>query len=142
MAQILAEASMALAPSLLEPGAVRASFAGPPSAPFGDASTVNARRETVFSLGRGGMLSVAGGKLTTYRRIALDALERIRGLLGLRQIDRTPLPPPGRPGCATFGVEIDPDIEAHLRHLYGSRAAWSSSAQPRIRRFWSACTPT
>jgi glycerol-3-phosphate dehydrogenase len=124
VAQILAEASRALAPSLLDPGAVRASFAGLRVLPLGDGSTANARRETVFSLGPGGMLSVAGGKLTTYRRIALDALDRVRGPLGLRQVDRKPFPLPGATGMAPpFAVEVDPDIEAHLRHLYGSRAA-------------------
>ena len=36
------------------------------------------------------MLSVAGGKLTTYRRIALDVLEELRSDLGLHEIDRRP----------------------------------------------------
>jgi glycerol-3-phosphate dehydrogenase len=70
------------------------------------------------------MLSVAGGKLTTYRRIALDALERIRGPLGLPRIDRQPFLLPGARGDAPpFAVEVEPEVEAHLRHLYGSRAA-------------------
>ena len=45
--------------------------------PLSDGSTVDARRETAILVGRGGMLTVAGGKLTTYRHIALDALERL-----------------------------------------------------------------
>jgi glycerol-3-phosphate dehydrogenase len=103
---------------------VRASFAGLRVLPLGEGSTANARRETVFSIGPGGMLSVAGGKLTTYRKIALDALERVREPLGLRRIDRRPFPLPGARGpAAPFDVELDPDVEAHLRHLYGSRAA-------------------
>src|SRR5581483_3518946 len=53
---------------------VRASFCGLRVLPGGPGSTANARRETVYSRGPTGMLSVAGGKLTTYRRIALDAL--------------------------------------------------------------------
>jgi glycerol-3-phosphate dehydrogenase len=70
------------------------------------------------------MLSVAGGKLTTYRKIALDALERVHERLGLRRVDRRPFPLPGARGAAPeLPVEIDPDVEAHLRHLYGSRAA-------------------
>ena len=90
----------------------------------GKGATANARRETVFSVGPGGMLSVAGGKLTTYRKIALDALERVRGPLGLRRVDRRPFPLPGARGDAPpFAVEVDPEVEAHLRHLYGSRAA-------------------
>jgi glycerol-3-phosphate dehydrogenase len=91
--------------------------------PLGKGATANARRETVFSIGPAGMLSVAGGKLTTYRRIALDALERVRGELGLRRVDRRPFPLPGARGPApAFPVEVDPEVEAHLRHLYGSRA--------------------
>ena len=82
-----------------------------------------ARRETVFSVGPGGMLSVAGGKLTTYRRIALDALERVRGPLGLGRIDRRAFPLPGASGGEPrLATELDPEVEAHLRHLYGSRA--------------------
>ena len=73
---ILAEASRALPSPLVDRALVRASFAGLRVLPLGDESTVSARRETVFSIGPGGMLSVAGGKLTTYRRIALDALEQ------------------------------------------------------------------
>ncbi len=124
VAQILDEASKALPSSLLDSGDVRASFAGLRVLPLGEGTTANARRETVFSIGRGGMLSVAGGKLTTYRKIALDALERVRGPLGLRRVDRRPFPLPGARGDAPrFPVEVDPEVEAHLRHLYGSRAA-------------------
>ena len=123
VAQILGEASQALSSQLVEPHAVRASFAGLRVLPLGAGGTANARRETVFSLGPGGMLSVAGGKLTTYRRIALDALERVRAPLGLGRIDRHPFLLPGARGDPPrLLVEVDPDVEAHLRQLYGSRA--------------------
>jgi glycerol-3-phosphate dehydrogenase len=67
------------------------------------------------------MLSVAGGKLTTYRRIALDALEQ----LGVRNLVRAPRPLPGAVGLAKveWPVELDPRTRSHLLHLYGSRAA-------------------
>jgi glycerol-3-phosphate dehydrogenase len=121
--EILDEAGKALPSTLLEPCSVRASYAGLRVLPLGDGGTATARRETVFSVGPGGMLSVAGGKLTTYRRIALDALERVRGPLGLGQIDRRPFPLPGANGGEPrLAVELDPEVEAHLRHLYGSRA--------------------
>ena len=124
VAQVLEEAATALPSSMLGRDDVRASFAGLRVLPLGDGATANARRETVFSIGPGGMLSVAGGKLTTYRKIALDALERVRGSLGLRHVDRRPFPLPGARGVApAFPVAVDPDVEAHLRHLYGSRAA-------------------
>ena len=122
--EILREAAKALPGSLLGRDAVRASFAGLRVLPLGKGATANARRETVFSIGPAGMLSVAGGKLTTYRKIALDALERVRGELALRRVDRRPFPLPGARGPApAFPVEVDPEVEAHLRHLYGSRAA-------------------
>ena len=71
------------------------------------------------------MLSVAGGKLTTYRKIALDALARLRGELGLHRLERAPWPLPGAaPGRhRALGVELPPDVRAHLLHLYGNRAA-------------------
>jgi len=119
VAQILAEAATALPGSLLLSDAVRASFAGLRVLPLGEGATANARRETVFSVGPAGMVSVAGGKLTTYRKIALDALDRVRGELGLRRLDRRPFPLPGAAGrAAALPVELDPEV----RHLYGTRA--------------------
>jgi glycerol-3-phosphate dehydrogenase len=135
--QILKEAARALPAELLDRSAVRASFAGLRVLPLGDGETADARRETVFSIGPGGMLSVAGGKLTTYRRIALDALARVRGPLGLSRIDRRPFALPGARGAApAFDAELDPDVEAHLHHLYGSRAgavARLAAAEPSLR---------
>jgi glycerol-3-phosphate dehydrogenase len=102
-------------------GPVRASFCGLRVLPGGPGSTANARRETVYTRGPTGMLSVAGGKLTTYRRIALDALEQ----LGVRNLDRRPRPLPGAVGLArvAWPVELPPATRRHLLHLYGSVAA-------------------
>jgi glycerol-3-phosphate dehydrogenase len=83
---------------------------------------VSTRRETVLSGGAGGMLSVAGGKLTTYRRIALGVLERLRPVLGLHRLDRRPWPLPGASGAAVLPGELDPAVRANLAHLYGSLA--------------------
>jgi len=102
-------------------GAVRASFLGLRVLPGGPGATANARRETVYMRGPTGMLSVAGGKLTTYRRIALDALEQ----LGVKNLNREPRPLPGAVGLAhvAWPVELDASTRSHLLHLYGSRAA-------------------
>jgi glycerol-3-phosphate dehydrogenase len=102
-------------------GPVRASFLGLRVLPGGPGATANARRETVYTRGSTGMLSVAGGKLTTYRRIALDALAQ----LGIRNLDRRPRPLPGALGLAhvDWPVELDARTRSHLLHLYGSRAA-------------------
>jgi glycerol-3-phosphate dehydrogenase len=124
VAQILAEAATALPSSLLGRDAVRASFAGLRVLPLGEGATASARRETVFSIGPAGMLSVAGGKLTTYRKIALDALERVRGPLGLRRLDRRPFLLPGAAGPGPRLPDgLDPEVADHLRHVYGNRAA-------------------
>jgi glycerol-3-phosphate dehydrogenase len=122
--QVLAEARVALDPELVAPERVRATFAGLRVLPAGPGESANARRETVFTLGPGGMLSVAGGKLTTYRRIALDALARLRSDLGLHRLDRRPWPLPDVPsGRGAAGpVDVSPDVHRHLVHLYGSRA--------------------
>ncbi len=102
-------------------GEVRASFCGLRVLPGGPGATANARRETVYTTGSAGMLSVAGGKLTTYRRIALDALEQ----LGVRNLDRKPRPLPGASGLGAIAwpVELDARTRTHLLHLYGGLAA-------------------
>jgi glycerol-3-phosphate dehydrogenase len=102
-------------------GAPRASFLGLRVLPGGPGATANARRETVYTRGPTGMLSVAGGKLTTYRRIALDALTQ----LGVRNLNRAPRPLPGAIGLANIDwpVELDAATRSHLLHLYGARAA-------------------
>ena len=101
-------------------GPVRASFAGLRVLPGGAGETADARRETVFSTGPSGMVSVAGGKLTTYRRIALDALDH----LGVRHLSRRPRPLPGATGLdrIAWPVDLDAPTRAHLIHLYGSLA--------------------
>ena len=103
---------------------VRATFAGVRVLPDGDdGDTVSARRETVYSTGPAGMLTVAGGKLTTYRRIALDALDALRSQLGLHRLDERPYPLPGAGATGPVGhSELEPSVRAHLSHLYGSLA--------------------
>ena len=88
---------------------------------MGEGQTANARRETVFTHGPQGMLSVAGGKLTTYRRIALDALQAV----GVKNLDRRPRPLPGATGLAEipWPDTVDRATRSHLLHLYGSLAA-------------------
>jgi glycerol-3-phosphate dehydrogenase len=114
--QVLREAAVAVEGI----GTVRATFCGLRVLPVGEGGTADARRETVFSTGPSGMVSVAGGKLTTYRRIALDALDH----LGVRGLSRRPRPLPGATGLdhIDWPVELEPSVRAHLLHLYGSLA--------------------
>jgi glycerol-3-phosphate dehydrogenase len=125
--QILGEAALALEVEAL--GAVRARFAGVRVLPAGAVATARAHRETMLSTGPLGMVSVAGGKLTTYRRIALAVLHRLRGELGLHRIDRRPRPLPGAadPEIAADALrrrhpELDPRLASHLAGAYGRLA--------------------
>lgn len=122
--EILAEASVALSSETVARERVRASYAGLRVLPAGDGESVSARRETVFSESPGGMLNVAGGKLTTYRRIALAALDRLRPSLGLGTLDRRPWPLPGAVGLDQVRPhrDLEPETWAHLLRLYGSMA--------------------
>ena len=122
--QILAEASVALDPALVAPARVRAAYAGLRVLPAGEGESASARRETVFSRSPGGMLNVAGGKLTTYRRIALEALDRLRPELGIRTVDTRPWPLPGATGLEAVSLPqgVRPEIRSHLLGLYGALA--------------------
>jgi glycerol-3-phosphate dehydrogenase len=114
--QVLGEAAVAVGGL----ARVRAAFSGLRVLPGGDGTTASARRETVYSRGPTGMVTVAGGKLTTYRRIALAALAQ----LGVRGISRRPRPLPGATGLDSISWPADLDVRtrAHLLHLYGSLA--------------------
>jgi glycerol-3-phosphate dehydrogenase len=121
--QILDEAAVALASDLVAADRVRAAYAGLRVLPAGDGESVSARRETVFTRSAGGMLNVAGGKLTTYRRIALEALSRLRSDLGLRRLETRPWPLPGATGLERpLPADLEPEVGEHLLHLYGSLA--------------------
>lgn len=120
--RVLREAAVALED--IRADRVRASFAALRVLPGTGGSTATARRETVFTRGPGGMLSVAGGKLTTYRRIALAALEQLRGELGVHRLESRPWPLPGAAELdrVVFPFELEPAVRSHLLHLYGSLA--------------------
>jgi len=127
--QILDEASAAVEPELLRPEVVLSTFAGLRVLPGTGSDTASARRETMLLRGRKGMLSVAGGKLTTYRRIALDTIEVLGPELGIHRLDRTPRPLPGAddPGQAARQLarkfpQLPPSVRAHLVHAYGTLA--------------------
>ena len=101
-------------------GPPRATFCGLRVLPGGEGGTASAKRETVFTTGPSGMVSVAGGKLTTYRRIALDALDH----LGVRGLSKRPRPLPGATGLDRIAWPdgLDRHTRNHLLHLYGSLA--------------------
>ncbi len=133
--QILDEAGVAV--DLDAVGSVRARFAGVRVLPGGVGDTARASRETVLSTGSLGMVSVAGGKLTTYRRIALAVLHALRTELELHRIDRRARPLPGAsdPDVAVDALlrrhpELDPSLAAHLAGAYGALAGEVIAAGP------------
>jgi glycerol-3-phosphate dehydrogenase len=69
------------------------------------------------------MVSIAGGKLTTHRRIALEALRRIDDarLAGLPLQDNALIEATG--GFGESDADVDPSIASHLTRIYGAAAA-------------------
>lgn len=116
--QVLAEAARGLPAELLRP--VRSRFAGLRVLPLGPGGTARTRREVTCSRGPLGMVSVAGGKLTTYRLIAQSALDALRTELGGRvRVDPFALPGAGTPPLLR---DVPPQVAAHLVRTYGSLA--------------------
>ncbi|MFC1418849.1 glycerol-3-phosphate dehydrogenase/oxidase [Streptacidiphilus cavernicola] len=133
--QILDEAGHAVSDQHLDRDLVTYSFAGLRVLPGGPGQTAEAKRETVVTEGRGGMLSVAGGKWTTYRhigRIVLEKLAKVGGT-GLSEdisvIPRTvPLPGVASPDAVAHrllvdrepGSRMDPLVARNLATHYGT----------------------
>ncbi len=136
--QILDEVGLAIdADALAAP--VRARFAGVRVLPIGAGETARAPRETTLSRGRLGMLSVAGGKLTTYRRIALAVLHALRSDLALHRIDRRPHPLAGAgdPDAAAEALrrrrpDIGASLAAQLAATYGTLAEEVVASGPLV----------
>jgi glycerol-3-phosphate dehydrogenase len=119
--QILAEAGRSLAAEAVDPALVRSRFAGLRVLPLSHGTTVRAPRETVVSVGPHGMVSIAGGKLTTWRVIGRDtaarALERI-GRAGTRYAGA--LPGAAAPADIARALEdAHPDLPADVRAQLG-----------------------
>jgi glycerol-3-phosphate dehydrogenase len=124
--QVLAEAAVALAPALVRRDAVRSTFAGLRVLPDAQGPTARAPRETMVLRGPTGMVTIAGGKLTTYRRIALDALAELQADLRLHRLEPEPVPLPGAADLraaveriAASHPQLEPNVHLHLAHLYG-----------------------
>ncbi|HEY8815281.1 MAG TPA: glycerol-3-phosphate dehydrogenase C-terminal domain-containing protein [Candidatus Dormibacteraeota bacterium] len=121
-AQVLSEASLALEPDLIRSSAVRFSFAGLRVLPIGEGSTAGARRGHMVRVGSRGMVSIAGGKLTTHRRIALAVLARISDprLAKLGRVEDALPEASDHPGV--LARDVDPPVASHLFEIYGSDA--------------------
>ncbi|MHA6758313.1 glycerol-3-phosphate dehydrogenase/oxidase [Streptacidiphilus sp. PAMC 29251] len=133
--QIMGEAGHAVQDEHLDRDLVTYSFAGLRVLPGGPDGTATAKRETVVTEGRGGMLSVAGGKWTTYRHIGRVVLEKLAKVSGtglaedISAIPRTvPLPGVASPDAVAHrllvdrepGTRMDPLVARNLATHYGT----------------------
>jgi glycerol-3-phosphate dehydrogenase len=71
-----------------------------------------------------GLITITGGKLTTYRKMAADAVDEASDLLGRRTRSRTKrLRLLGADGSAPVLDQAEPSVHEHLAHRYGTEAA-------------------
>ncbi|MGI5141193.1 MULTISPECIES: FAD-dependent oxidoreductase [unclassified Streptomyces] len=141
IAQILDEAAFSVRDQQLRRELITYSFAGLRVLPGGPGDTAKAKRETVVTEGRGGMLSVAGGKWTTFRHIGRTVMKKLESLPGRPLGDdfepistlpkRLPLPGIANPRAVAHRLVVDgpapgprmaPDTAKHLATHYGSLA--------------------
>ncbi|MFE4667696.1 FAD-dependent oxidoreductase [Streptomyces sp. NPDC056716] len=141
IAQILDEAAFSVRDQQLDRELITYSYAGLRVLPGGPGDTAKAKRETVVTEGRGGMLSVAGGKWTTFRHIGRTVMRKLESLPGRplgedfepvatlpRQL---PLPGVANPRAVAHrlltdgpapGPRMAADTARHLATHYGSLA--------------------
>lgn len=99
------------------------------------ARTADLSRRHTVAVGDDGMVTVTGGKLTTYRKMAEDTVDRVVGLLGThappgasrcrtRHLALHGAPAPG-PATGTAGrdEQLPPDVRASLVARHGSETA-------------------
>ena len=104
---------------------VVSSFAGFRVLAPGRSGTARASRRHVIDIGPGGTVSIAGGKLTNHRAIALDALANLPPEVrpGRLRLSADPLPGALEAGAGNaVRRSVDPRTAAHLLGLYGGEA--------------------
>lgn len=116
---VLREAAVGLPPEVLARDRIRYAFAGLRVLPRGEGDTASTPRDEVVHVGPAGMVSVAGGKLTTHRRIAVRVLHRLDAFAGVHV---SPDPLPGAGPTPPRPLDVEPAIWDHLTHLYGVEA--------------------
>ena len=122
---LLQRAGQFLCPDMLRRERVVSAYAGLRVLPLGEGATLHASRDHLLSVGPGGMVSVAGGKLTTHRRIALDALRHLPDRVRPRRLSLSDVPLPGASTVRGLGLHshLDDATADHLLHLYGSETS-------------------
>ena len=94
----------------------------------GDRSTADISRRHAVRTGPDGLVTVVGGKLTTYRRMAQDAVDAAQRAAGV----------PPRP-CVTAHLPLV-GARRHVRSWWPLPAGWCAGTAPRPR--WSPATVT
>lgn len=98
----------------------------------GAQSTARLSRDHTIVVSDAGLVTIAGGKWTTYRRMAEDAVDTAvaQGTLSAGASTTADLPLAGADGFDAAGHEalarefgLDEDVARHLNGAYGSRAA-------------------
>lgn len=139
--QILDEAAFSVRDEQLSRDLITYSYAGLRVLPGGPGDTSKAKRETVVSEGSGGMLSVAGGKWTTFRHIGRTVMNKLASLPGhplgegIEPVSdlpsKLPLPGVANPHAVEHRLLMDGDADGprmardtahHLATHYGSLA--------------------
>lgn len=115
-----------LSPDQLRPDRAVHAVAGLRVLPSGDGDTAQASRRHVITIGAGGMISIAGGKLTTHRAIAIDAIRALPSTVAPRRLSSNYEGLPGTRACKATAVElgrrVDSEVAVHLMQLYGAEA--------------------
>lgn len=120
--QVFAEAALSLPQEVLRRERMLYAFAGLRVLELGGESTAETPREHVITEGPLGMVSVAGGKLTTHRRIAMDVLHRLGDERARRhRLADVPLPGAGKPPARP--ADVEPDVWDNLLRHYGSEVS-------------------
>jgi glycerol-3-phosphate dehydrogenase len=108
---------MALDATAVDPRRVVSRFAGVRVLPLASGPTSRTRRDAVISRGPAGMVSVAGGKLTTWRAIgSRAALLALSGRAGHRRPARASLPGAASPALVEEAIQARyPALPSHAR---------------------------
>jgi glycerol-3-phosphate dehydrogenase len=86
--------------------------------------TADLSRRHAVRRSEGGLVTVTGGKLTTYRRMAADTVDEVDALLGKRRRCRTKrLKLIGAAGYEDPAETNEPSRHEHLAHRYGTEEA-------------------
>jgi glycerol-3-phosphate dehydrogenase len=120
--QVLHEASLSLPEEILRRDRILYMFAGLRVLELGSSTTAETPREHVITKGRLGMISVAGGKLTTHRRIAMDVLHRLDDERA-RHHRLVNVPLPGAGTMPPRPADVDSDVWDNLTRHYGSETS-------------------